>query len=145
MNKRIKEYLEYMINDYIIGNERTFKKGDLINFCFEDCEKLDDTTIGLMKPISAGENVILKGDDLTLGEIALIENRKISGIDIGVLAALGLNKIDIGNIKSWKLEKLKFDKKKMNYFYQKYISRNIIAQKNMSTTDQIINVLSRLK
>jgi len=42
MNKRIKEYLEYMINDYIIGNERTFKKGDLINFCFEDCEKLDD-------------------------------------------------------------------------------------------------------
>tara|TARA_R110001599_G_scaffold45208_1_gene133859 strand:+ start:539 stop:811 length:273 start_codon:yes stop_codon:yes gene_type:complete len=42
MNKRIKEYLEHMINDYIIGNERTFKKGDLINFCFEDCEKLDD-------------------------------------------------------------------------------------------------------
>ena len=42
MNKRIKEYLEYMINDYIVGNEKTFKKGNLINFCFEDCEKLDD-------------------------------------------------------------------------------------------------------
>ena len=42
MNKRIKEYLEHMINDYIAGNERTCKKGYLINFCFEDCEKLDD-------------------------------------------------------------------------------------------------------
>ena len=42
MSKIVKEYLNYMINDYISGNERTFKKGDLINFCFEDCEKLDD-------------------------------------------------------------------------------------------------------
>tara|TARA_B100000029_G_scaffold459237_1_gene489215 strand:+ start:3227 stop:4438 length:1212 start_codon:yes stop_codon:yes gene_type:complete len=58
---------------------------------------------------------------------------------------LGLNKIDIGNIKSWDLENLKFNKNRMNYFYEKYINKNIISDRNMSTTDQIIKTLSKLK
>jgi hypothetical protein len=42
MSKIIEEYLNYMINDYISGNERIFKKGDYVEFCFEDCDRLDD-------------------------------------------------------------------------------------------------------
>ncbi len=61
----------------------------------EDCEILDERTIGLMKPISTGENIIFKGDDIKSGDLVLNKGKKISHLDIGVLAALGQREIEV--------------------------------------------------
>ena len=57
---------------------------------------------------------------------------------------LGLNIIDIGNINSWNLKKLKFNKKKIDFFYNRYIKKNIISSKNISAVDQVIKSISEM-
>lgn len=61
----------------------------------ENTEKLDESTLLLYKPISEGENIIYKGDDIKKGELALEKGRKINTEVIGVLAALGLAKVPV--------------------------------------------------
>ena len=61
----------------------------------ENTEKMDETTLLLYKPISQGENIIYKGDDIKKGELALEKGRKINAEVIGVLAALGLAKVPV--------------------------------------------------
>ena len=61
----------------------------------EHAEKLDDSTLMIYKPLSVGENVILKGDDIKIGEEAIKKGKKLSPQDIGVLAALGVYKIKV--------------------------------------------------
>lgn len=61
----------------------------------EHVEKLDEDTIAIHKPISTGENVVYKGDDIKENEKVLRKGRKITSQDIGVLAALGVNEVEI--------------------------------------------------
>lgn len=61
----------------------------------ENTEKMDENTLLLYKPISQGENIIYKGDDIKKGELALEKGRKINSEVIGVLAALGIAKVPV--------------------------------------------------
>ena len=61
----------------------------------EDTEKLDDLTLMVYKAISYNENIILKGQDIGIGEIALKKGRSLTPEAIGVLAALGKNQIKV--------------------------------------------------
>lgn len=59
----------------------------------ENAEKLDDSTLMVYKPLSFGENIILKGDDIKEGEKVIGKGKKLNPQDIGVLAALGISKV----------------------------------------------------
>lgn len=61
----------------------------------EHTEKLDDENLMVYKSISFYENMILKGDDIKAGEIALNKGKKITPEAVGVLAALGISKVKI--------------------------------------------------
>lgn len=59
----------------------------------ENVEKMDSDTLLLYKPISQGENINYKGDDIKKGELALEKGRRVTAEVIGVLAALGIPKV----------------------------------------------------
>ncbi len=61
----------------------------------ENTEKMDEETLLLYKPISHGENIIYKGDDIKNGELAIRKGQKISSQVLGVLAALGVGKVPV--------------------------------------------------
>ncbi|WFA08183.1 gephyrin-like molybdotransferase Glp [Tissierella sp. Yu-01] len=61
----------------------------------ENTELMDDETLLLYKPISKGENIIFKGDDIRKGDIALKRGMKLSPEAIGVLASLGISKVNV--------------------------------------------------
>lgn len=61
----------------------------------ENTEKLDESTLMVYKSISFNENMILKGDDIKIGEIALEKGRRITPESIGVLAALGILQVNV--------------------------------------------------
>ena len=61
----------------------------------EHVEKLDETTIAIHKPVSTGENVVYKGDDIKENQVVLKKGKKINSQDIGVLAALGAYEIEV--------------------------------------------------
>lgn len=61
----------------------------------ENTEKLDGETLLLNKPISRGENIILKGDDVKKGSLILEVGRKISPEIMGLLGAIGKEKISV--------------------------------------------------
>lgn len=61
----------------------------------ENTEKLDKNTLLIYKPISQGENIIYKGDDIHKGDLAIEKGREINPEVIGVLAALGISKVKV--------------------------------------------------
>lgn len=61
----------------------------------EHAEKLDDSTLMVYRPLSVGENIIFKGDDIKEGEEIIKKGKKLSPQDIGVLAALGVSKVNV--------------------------------------------------
>jgi molybdopterin molybdotransferase len=61
----------------------------------ENTEKMDDNTLLIYKPISQGENIIYKGDDIRIGETILTKGRKISPEVMGVLASLGISTVKV--------------------------------------------------
>ena len=61
----------------------------------EYTEKLDESNLMVYKSISFNENVILKGDDIKVGETALEKGRRITPEAVGVLAALGKNQVKV--------------------------------------------------
>ena len=67
----------------------------------EDVELMDDTSLLAYKPISNGENLILKGEDIKSQDLALKKGTKLNPDHIGVLAALGISEIEV-------YEKIKF-------------------------------------
>lgn len=67
----------------------------------EDVEELDENTLLAYKPISNGENLILKGDDIRKEELILKKGTKLSAEHIGVLASLGISEVKV-------YEKVKF-------------------------------------
>ncbi|OLS03730.1 molybdopterin molybdotransferase MoeA [Tissierella creatinophila] len=61
----------------------------------ENTEKLDEETLLLNKPISIGENIIYKGDDMKKNSLVLEMGKKISPEAMGVLGALGKRKVKV--------------------------------------------------
>lgn len=61
----------------------------------ENTESLDRDNLLLYKPVSKGENIIFKGDDIKKGDIALKKGRRITPEVVGVLASLGIQKIEV--------------------------------------------------
>nr|WP_300006196.1 molybdopterin molybdotransferase MoeA [Tissierella sp.] len=61
----------------------------------ENTEKLDDSTLLINKPLSNGENIIAKGDDIRKGSLVLEIGRKITPQVMGVMGALGQMKIKV--------------------------------------------------
>lgn len=61
----------------------------------ENTELMDQETLLIYKPISKGENIIYKGDDIKKGDVALKKGRKLSPEAIGVLASLGVSKVRV--------------------------------------------------
>ena len=63
----------------------------------ENTEKLDEETLLLNSPISKGENLIYKGDDIGKGNLILEEGTRISPEVMGVLAALACKNVTVFN------------------------------------------------
>ncbi|WP_422485564.1 gephyrin-like molybdotransferase Glp [Gudongella sp. DL1XJH-153] len=56
----------------------------------ENTEKMDEDTVLLFKPISKGENMVFKGEDIKAGQAALKAGRRVGPNEVGVLASLGI-------------------------------------------------------
>ena len=61
----------------------------------ENTELMDKDTLLIYKPISNGENITFKGDDIKAGDIVLRKGRRINSEAIGVLASLGIRKVKV--------------------------------------------------
>lgn len=61
----------------------------------EDTEKLDGITLMVYKPVSHNENIVLNGQDIAIGEVALNKGRVLTPEAIGVLAALGKSQVKV--------------------------------------------------
>lgn len=61
----------------------------------EYTEKLDEKTILIHKPVAPGENMTFTGDDLKKGEVVVKKGRVLTPYDIGLLAGLGINKVNV--------------------------------------------------
>jgi molybdopterin molybdotransferase len=49
----------------------------------------------IVKPVTPGENISRRGEDIRKGEIALEAGTRINAYHIGLLAALGISKVDV--------------------------------------------------
>lgn len=61
----------------------------------EHVEKLDEDTLTIHKPVCTGENIIYQGDDVRRGQLVLEKGKRLTSQDIGVLAAIGVSKVDV--------------------------------------------------
>ncbi len=61
----------------------------------ENTELMDKETLLIYKPISKGENIIYKGDDIRKGDVVLKKGRKLSPEAIGLMASLGLSRVEV--------------------------------------------------
>jgi len=55
----------------------------------EYSEDYGNGTIGILTPCAPGENIVLKGDDVTIGKRLYNANHRVMAHDIGALSALG--------------------------------------------------------
>jgi molybdopterin molybdotransferase len=61
----------------------------------EYAENYQDGTIGILKPVAPGGNLIFKGDDVRPGARVMNAGRKLYAHDIGALAALGVSLVPV--------------------------------------------------
>ena len=61
----------------------------------EYTENYGDGTIGILRPVAPGENMIFRGDDVFPGKVILQKGRVLSSQDIGALAAIGQVQIPV--------------------------------------------------
>lgn len=59
----------------------------------EYTESYGDGTVGIFKSVAPGMNIIYRGDDVYKGKVVLSAGRKLTGPDIGALAALGISRV----------------------------------------------------
>jgi len=62
---------------------------------FEHAEDYGKGMIGIQKSVAPGNNIIFKGDDVSVGDIALSAGTKLTPHDIGILSALGITIVDV--------------------------------------------------
>lgn len=61
----------------------------------EFAEDYGDGTIGMCKPSAPGQHIAFRGDDVKVGDAILTCGTKLEPRHIGVLAALGVNEVDV--------------------------------------------------
>lgn len=61
----------------------------------EYCEDYGDGSIGVLKSVSLGENVIFKGDDASPQSLLFGRNHRLRAGDIAALAALGITEVRV--------------------------------------------------
>lgn len=61
----------------------------------ELCEDYGDGTIGVLKSVAPGHNMIFRGDDVKPGDRVLPAGRRLEPQDIGALAALGVVSVPV--------------------------------------------------
>lgn len=61
----------------------------------EYTEKLDDNLVLINRPISPGENIMLKGEDVKKDLLIYNEGKMLVAQDIGMLAALGISEVSV--------------------------------------------------
>ena len=61
----------------------------------EYAEDYGDGTVGILKPVAPGENLIFRGDDVRPGQIVLPAGRRLTPQDVGALAALGVTAVEV--------------------------------------------------
>ena len=61
----------------------------------EYSEDYGDGTIGILKSVAPGNNLIFKGDDVKPGDLVLPASRRLQPQDIGALAALGVTEVPV--------------------------------------------------
>ena len=62
----------------------------------EQTQKIDDTTIEVMRPVAPGENVLQIGEDVREDDLVLSAGHLLRPQDIGGLLALGIDRVDVG-------------------------------------------------
>jgi molybdopterin molybdotransferase len=55
----------------------------------EHTQMLGDTTVEIRKTVTPGENVMLRGEDVGEGQVALAAGRRLRPQDVGLMAAIG--------------------------------------------------------
>jgi molybdopterin molybdotransferase len=58
-------------------------------------ERLDDTTIAVLRPVAPGENVVAADEDVARGEVLLQGGRLLREHDIAALAAIGVTNVEV--------------------------------------------------
>jgi len=61
----------------------------------EHTEDYGSNMVGIHKPAAPGNNLIFKGDDVSVGDITLKAGTKLTPHDIGILAALGFCEVNV--------------------------------------------------
>lgn len=61
----------------------------------EHTELLDENTVSVLKPVSPGDNIIEKGEDIKQGEVLMGKGSVIRPQDIGALAGVGYTEIKV--------------------------------------------------
>lgn len=61
----------------------------------ENTQYSNSKEIEVYKAVPAGENVILKGEDITIGDLVVQKGTRIRASEIGALMALGITKIEV--------------------------------------------------
>ena len=70
------------------------KEADAV-LMIEYTEYLDDDTIETSKAVAAGENVVLKGEDIEKGETLFNDGHRVRPRDIGAMAGLGITEFEV--------------------------------------------------
>ncbi|HMM68873.1 MAG TPA: molybdopterin molybdotransferase MoeA [Gudongella oleilytica] len=70
-------------------------KGATAMVMIENTEKMDDNTLLIYKPVSVGENILFKGEDVRVGQTVLRKGYRLTPQGIGVLASLGITKAKV--------------------------------------------------
>lgn len=60
----------------------------------EYTQPVDETSVEILRPAAPGQHVIQAGEDLAAGDVLLPAGHQLRAQDLGVLAALGITKID---------------------------------------------------
>lgn len=61
----------------------------------EYTEDYGDGSVGIVKPVAPGQNLIRRGEDLRPGQVFLRAGRRLAAQDIGALAALGVTEVAV--------------------------------------------------
>jgi molybdopterin molybdotransferase len=64
-------------------------------FMQEDCRDVEDGRVGLPPGLSRGDNCRLRGEDIRAGEAALAAGRRLRPEDLGLAAALGVDRLRV--------------------------------------------------
>lgn len=61
----------------------------------EYTEEYGDGTVGILRPVSPGQNMIYRGDDVFPGKTVISAGRRITPSDVGSLAAMGITEVSV--------------------------------------------------